>query len=323
MTDLRKAAADVLARWDDEKQADFTDMMEALRAALDAPDEPGCCIPNCKSRPALRVCSLHDPLKDASGGGEHPWSMVVADGDISGWILREALECLTYWRVDQPRQIPLVQRTMQLEATIRQVQAQRISLAKGAGVVQGRTKATQRLTHEIIRARGRCGGCQSSSPPRLCDGCRDLKNAWLALRAERGIDIRPRDKCTCGLPRSVHAGGQPDIGACTGFVPAASSAPAHPEPGEAPSIHYGSNGMAECGAEDHRVPVERLTKRPEDVTCATCRGYLPIVAPHSEAPRGQEPVACDSCHGTGKYTIEPYACPTCHGTGKAGGEGAR
>jgi hypothetical protein len=52
------------------------------------------------------------------------------------------------------------------------------------------------------------------------------------------------------------------------------------------TVHYGSNGMAECGAEDHQVPPERLTKRPEDVTCATCRGYLPLVAPahKHEAP---------------------------------------
>ena len=44
-------------------------------------------------------------------------------------------------------------------------------------------------------------------------------------------------------------------------------------------IHYGSNGMAECGAEGHRVPDERLTKDPSAVTCPICRGWLPIVAP--------------------------------------------
>ena len=82
------------------------------------------------------------------------------------------------------------------------------------------------------------------------------------------------------------------------------------------------------------TPAERLTKRPEDVTCATCRGYLPIVAPHSEAPRGPEPVAwrCQHGHyaskqqdGDGVCTWQPLyatppeavgeACRKCRGAG--------
>ena len=39
-------------------------------------------------------------------------------------------------------------------------------------------------------------------------------------------------------------------------------------------IHYGSNGSAECGADN-----PTLTMASCDVTCQTCRGYLPIVAP--------------------------------------------
>ena len=39
-------------------------------------------------------------------------------------------------------------------------------------------------------------------------------------------------------------------------------------------VHYGSNGSAECGADD-----PTLTMAAREVTCQTCRGYLPIVAP--------------------------------------------
>lgn len=42
--------------------------------------------------------------------------------------------------------------------------------------------------------------------------------------------------------------------------------------------HYGSHGMAECGAHgDGRVAEALLTTDPALVTCSTCRGWLPIV----------------------------------------------
>jgi hypothetical protein len=44
------------------------------------------------------------------------------------------------------------------------------------------------------------------------------------------------------------------------------------------TLHYGSHGMAECGAHgDGRVPDEHLTKDPDLVTCRICRGWLPLV----------------------------------------------
>lgn len=42
--------------------------------------------------------------------------------------------------------------------------------------------------------------------------------------------------------------------------------------------HYGSHGMAECGAHgDGKVNEALLTLSPDDVTCKVCRGWLPIV----------------------------------------------
>jgi hypothetical protein len=42
--------------------------------------------------------------------------------------------------------------------------------------------------------------------------------------------------------------------------------------------HYGSHGMAECGAHgDGRVADDQLTKDPDAVTCRICRGWLPLV----------------------------------------------
>ncbi len=49
-------------------------------------------------------------------------------------------------------------------------------------------------------------------------------------------------------------------------------------------IHYGSNGTAECGAED--FPSTDMTLVAADVTCPTCRGWLPIVAPKCQRPDG-------------------------------------
>ena len=43
-----------------------------------------------------------------------------------------------------------------------------------------------------------------------------------------------------------------------------------------PSVHYGSRGQAECGAD---YPNMALTTVPANVTCRTCCGWLPIVAP--------------------------------------------
>jgi len=42
------------------------------------------------------------------------------------------------------------------------------------------------------------------------------------------------------------------------------------------AVHYGSLGQAECGAD---YPNMALTTVPANVTCRTCRGWLPIVAP--------------------------------------------
>jgi hypothetical protein len=45
------------------------------------------------------------------------------------------------------------------------------------------------------------------------------------------------------------------------------------------TIHYGSNSQAECGASDGLVSLKAA-----EVTCRTCRGWLPIVAPELQAP---------------------------------------
>jgi hypothetical protein len=45
------------------------------------------------------------------------------------------------------------------------------------------------------------------------------------------------------------------------------------------TIHYGSNSQAECGAEDGLVSLKAA-----EVTCRTCRGWLPIVAPELQSP---------------------------------------
>ena len=42
------------------------------------------------------------------------------------------------------------------------------------------------------------------------------------------------------------------------------------------AVHYGSLGQAECGADYQDMA---LTTVPANVTCRTCRGWLPIVAP--------------------------------------------
>lgn len=42
------------------------------------------------------------------------------------------------------------------------------------------------------------------------------------------------------------------------------------------AVHYGSHGQAECGAD---YPNMATTIVPSHVTCRTCRGWLPIVAP--------------------------------------------
>ncbi len=52
-------------------------------------------------------------------------------------------------------------------------------------------------------------------------------------------------------------------------------------------IHYGSQGTAECGAD---VPNMGLTMIAANVTCPTCRGWLPIVAPEL-----QRVAKCDKC----------------------------
>lgn len=51
-------------------------------------------------------------------------------------------------------------------------------------------------------------------------------------------------------------------------------------------IHYGSNGMAECGAHaEGRCDAATLTNDPALVTCRVCRGWLPIVVwPKGESP---------------------------------------
>lgn len=50
--------------------------------------------------------------------------------------------------------------------------------------------------------------------------------------------------------------------------------------------HYGSHGVAECGAHgDGRLSNALLTKDPALVTCPTCRGWLPIVC-WPDATRG-------------------------------------
>jgi hypothetical protein len=46
------------------------------------------------------------------------------------------------------------------------------------------------------------------------------------------------------------------------------------------AVHYGNAEAVECGAES---PF-RYSHRPEDVTCRTCRGWLPIVAPRAAEP---------------------------------------
>lgn len=47
-------------------------------------------------------------------------------------------------------------------------------------------------------------------------------------------------------------------------------------PSSLPKIHYGSKGQAECGVEGRSI---QLTEVPAKVTCPTCRGWLPLVAP--------------------------------------------
>jgi hypothetical protein len=47
------------------------------------------------------------------------------------------------------------------------------------------------------------------------------------------------------------------------------------------AVHYGNERAVECGAE----PPFRYSHRPEDVTCRTCRGWLPIVAGDAWAPK--------------------------------------
>ena len=51
------------------------------------------------------------------------------------------------------------------------------------------------------------------------------------------------------------------------------------------AVHYGNEQAVECGAE----PPFHYSHRPEDVTCRTCRGWLPLVAPNHPAPVTQEP----------------------------------
>jgi hypothetical protein len=68
--------------------------------------------------------------------------------------------------------------------------------------------------------------------------------------------------------------------------------------------HYGSHRHTECGLNDTDRTLkdsDLLTLRPVDVTCPTCRGWLPLVAPveksegNSAKSEGNSPPKCDQC----------------------------
>lgn len=85
------------------------------------------------------------------------------------------------------------------------------------------------------------------------------------------------------------------------------------------AVHYGSLGSAECGANYADMA---LTTVPANVTCRTCRGWLPIVAPELQStpleqnPEGGEgPAVCTNCGETAKPhpAYADFVGPFCEG----------
>jgi hypothetical protein len=72
-------------------------------------------------------------------------------------------------------------------------------------------------------------------------------------------------------------------------------------------MHYGSHGMAECGAHgDGRVDEALLTKDPKLVTCRTCRGWLPLVVWPAPAPAEERETPVEGCINCGESNDGGY-----------------
>lgn len=56
-----------------------------------------------------------------------------------------------------------------------------------------------------------------------------------------------------------------------------------------PQVHYGANDHGECGATG-----PNMTLTTSEVTCRTCRGWLPIVAPPASQAQQQDKIRADS-----------------------------